>query len=260
MNVRKVTQLSFFIAFSIVGLMWLVFAADYLLELDWYRYGVRPGRVSGLIGVITSPFLHSTRDIGHILNNTLPTLILTWLLFYHYRKIATQSFVLIYILAGIGTWFLGKESYHIGMSGVIYGLTSFLVFSGFFRKNMRVAGISLFVIFIYGSMIWGIFPIKIGISWEGHLSGLFAGIIAAVIFKEKGPQPAKMRYEIEEELGIEPELEYWKEGFVPPSTEAEVTNFSNQQSQPKITIKYTYVPKSEIIPTSPNPFATAEEE
>lgn len=255
MNTRKITRISFFIAFSIVALMWLVFSADYILGLDLYRYGVRPGRAEGLIGVITSPFLHSTRDFGHILNNSFPTFILVWLLFYHYRKIATKSFILIYILAGIGTWFLGKESYHIGMSGVIYGLTSFLIFSGFFRKNMRVAGISLFVIFIYGSMIWGIFPIKIGVSWEGHLSGLFAGIITAVIFKEKGPQPAKMRYEIEEELGLEPELEYWREDFIPPQQ----TNMEDSQgNQPRIIVKYNYVPKTETIPTTP--YTNHEEE
>ncbi len=266
MLTRKVTRISFFIAFAIVTLMWLVFLLDYLLELDLYRFGVRPGETNGLTGILFSPFLHSTRDFGHILNNSLPTFVLTWLLFYHYRKIATKSFIAIYVLAGLGTWFLGRESYHIGMSAVIYGLTSFLIFSGFFRKNMRVAGISLFVIFIYGSMVWGIFPIKTGVSWEGHLAGLFAGIIVAVIFKQKGPQPAKMRYEIEEEMGIEPELEYWREDFVPPNlthsqqpTTGE-NSAKNTPNQPKIFIKYNYVPRGEIIPTSPYPFDASEEE
>ncbi len=235
---RKVTRISFAISFTIVLLMWLVFIMDYTFDLNWYKYGVRPGEWSGLIGIFTSPFLHSTRDFGHILNNSLPAFILTWLLFYHYRQIATKTYLLIFFLSGIGTWVLGNPNYHIGMSGVIYGLTSFLVISGFFRKNMRVAAISLFVIFIYGSMIWGIFPIKVGVSWEGHLSGLFAGIIAAVIFKQKGPQPKKMRYEIEEELGIEPELEYWKEDFVPPHKEESL----GEHHQPKIV--YQFIPKS----------------
>ena len=218
--------------------MWLIFALDKMFELDLYRFGVHPGEWEGLIGIITSPFIHSTTSFDHIMSNTVPAFILTWLLFYHYRKIATKSFLLIYIITGFGTWYLGKPSYHIGMSGVIYGLTSFLVFSGFFRKNMRVAAISLFVVFIYGSLVWGILPIKAGVSWEGHLSGFFAGIMVAVIFKEKGPQPAKMRYEIEEELGIEPELEYWKEGFVPPPPPEPI-----QKNQPQIIIKYNYVPK-----------------
>lgn len=231
--------------------MWLVFALDYGLHLELFRYGVHPGDPHGLVGVLTSPFLHSTRDFGHIINNSLPAFILTWLMFYHYRKIATKSFIVIYLLSGLGTWFLGNPNYHIGMSGVIYGLTAFLVFSGFFRKNMKVAAISLFVVFIYGSMIWGILPIKVGVSWEGHLSGLFAGIIAAVLFKQVGPQPAKMRYEIEEELGIEPELEYWREDFVPPAPPVISDN------QPKIIFKYSYIPV-EKEKTNPDPDSQSE--
>ena len=125
------------------------------------------------------------------------------------------TLISITLLTGIGVWLLARPSYHIGMSGVIYGLASFLVFSGFFRKNIRVAGISLLVIFMYGSIIWGIFPQAFNVSWEAHAMGLFSGIIMAVVFKKKGPQNTKYRYEIEEELGIEPEEEYWKEGYVP---------------------------------------------
>jgi len=219
--------------------MWLVFALDYLFGLKLYEYGLRPQEWSGLWGILTSPFLHSTRDFGHILNNSIPAFLLTWLLFYHYRKIATKSFLWILLLTGLGTWIIGKPSYHIGMSGVIYGLTGFLVFSGFFRKTMRVAAISLFVVFIYGSLIWGVFPVQVGVSWEGHLSGLIAGILVAIVFREQGPQPAKLRYEIEEEMGIEPELEYWREDFVPPAPPVQV-------NQPKITIHYTFVPTKKV--------------
>lgn len=241
MQNRKVTRISFAIAFSIVLLMWLVFALDYMLPVDLYKYGIHPGDPKGLLGIFTSPFLHSTRDFSHIFNNSIPTLILTWLLFYYYRDIATKSFILIFLLSGIGTWFLGNPNYHIGMSGVIYGLTSFLAFSGFFRKNMRVAAISLFVVFIYGSLIWGILPIKEGVSWEGHLSGLFSGIITAILFKRVGPQPKKLRYEIEEELGIEPEFEYWKKDFVPPQP-------PQPENQPKVVIRYQYIPKKQEDP------------
>lgn len=239
---RKISWISFSIAFALVLTMWLVFSLDYLFELDWYRYGIRPQEWSGLVGLITSPFLHSTHDFTHILNNTFPAFLLTWLLFYHYRKIATKSFLLILLLTGIGTWFIGKPSYHIGMSGVIYGLTGFLVFSGFFRKTMRIAAISLFVVFIYGSLIWGVFPIQQGVSWEGHLSGLISGVLVAVFYREKGPQPDKMRYEIEEELGIEPEFEYWKPDLVPPTQ-------TQQDHQPKITIHYTFIPTKKIEDT-----------
>tara|TARA_B110000037_G_scaffold59264_1_gene72475 strand:- start:42382 stop:43185 length:804 start_codon:yes stop_codon:yes gene_type:complete len=264
---KKITRISFAIAFTVLLLMWLVFVFDYYLEMGLNRYGVRPGETEGLIGIITSPFLHSSQDFGHILNNSMPAFLLTWLLFYHYRTIATKSFLMIYVLAGLGTWFLGKEGNHIGMSGVIYGLTSFLVLSGFFRKNMKVAGISLFVIFIYGSMIWGIFPMKIGVSWEGHLSGLFAGITAAILFKKAGPQPAKLRYEIEEDMGIEPEEEYWKEGYFERKRAEQLAlqkeqqqQIALQENQPRIIIKYNYVPKGGILPLGPQVTGPAEEE
>lgn len=229
--------------------MWLVFSVDYLFPgLKLYTFGVYPLKKEGLIGIFASPFLHGTKDFSHILSNSLPIFILTWLLFYHYRKIATKSFILIYLLTGIGVWLLGRENYHIGMSGVIYGLTSFLVFSGFFRKNMRVAGISLFVVFVYGSMVWGVLPWREGVSWEAHLLGLFSGVIVAIIFKEKGPQPVKLRYEIEEELGIEPEFEYWREDYIPPTIQT-----PQHVQQPQIVIKYQFIPTPKKVDDTASP-------
>lgn len=235
---RKITFISFYIALTILGLMWAVFLLDFHLDLNLWRFGVYPKHSEGLYGILFSPFIHSTEDYAHVLNNSFPALILTWLIFYHYRTIATKSFVLIYLLSGVGLWLLGRESWHIGMSGVIYGMTSFLVFSGFFRKNLRVAAVSLIVIFLYGSLIWGIFPVKEHVSWEAHLTGLFSGIIVSILFKNKGPQPKKLFYEIEEELGIEPEHEYWNNE---PKQPKPVVN------QPRIIINYEIVPKR-VIP------------
>jgi len=212
----KIARLSVLISFTLITLMWLVALIQFGINTPLYSFGIRPLHWENLTGIIFAPFIHDHQSFGHILNNTLPTFVLTWLLFYHYRTIAMQVFLIIFFLTGLGMWLLARESYHIGMSGVIYGLASFLVTAGFFRKNMRVAAVSLFVIFIYGSMVWGIFPAAINISWEGHALGLFAGIIVAVITKNKGPQPSKLLYEIEEELGIEPENEYWKQEELKP--------------------------------------------
>lgn len=228
---RKITKISFGITFLLVSLMWLVFFIDYNFELDLYHYGLYPLKASGLIGIFTAPFIHSTQDFSHILNNSIPMFVLSWMLFYHYRKIATRSFMFIYFFTGISMWFLARESYHIGMSGIIYGLTSFLVVSGFMRKNMRVAAISLMVVFLYGSMIWGIFPTKVGVSWEAHSMGLLSGILIALFFRKDGPQPAKMNYEIEEELGLESEEEYWREDYQPKA-----------ENEPKIIVNYTIIP------------------
>jgi len=242
---RKITRISFGIALTIVGLMWAVFILDYFLELDWSKYGLYPKSTSGIIGIFTAPFLHSTDGFSHILNNSLTTLVLSWMLFYHYRTIATKSFLFIYFFTGITMWFFARESYHIGMSGVIYGLTSFLVTSGFVRKNMRVAAISLIVVFLYGSTVWGIFPNQVGVSWEAHSIGLLSGVLIALYFRKSGPQPAKLMYEIQEELeeeyGLETENEYWKE----PSKRPDSTN------QPKIIVNYTIVPKPIQIEKDP---------
>lgn len=210
MHEIKIARLAALISFTLVALMWIVYLIQFGSGIPFYAYGIKPLALENLTGILFSPFIHDHNSFGHIINNTLPTFVLTWLLFYHYRTIALQVFVAIFLLTGFSMWLLARDAYHIGMSGVIYGLASFLVTAGFFRKNMRVAAVSLFVVFLYGSMVWGIFPRAINISWEGHALGLFTGIIIAVITKTKGPQPNKLLYEIEEELGIEPENEYWK--------------------------------------------------
>ena len=236
---KKITGISFGIAILIVSFMGIINLYDNFFNLGLHEYGVYPRRVFGLIGIVTSPFIHSTQSYAHLLNNSLPMFVLTWLLFYSYRTVAGKVFVFIYFTTGLLVWLFGRESYHIGMSGVIYGLTSFLITSGFYRKHMRIAGISLLVIFLYGSMIWGIIPLDPSISWEGHFFGLLSGVIMAIVYRKSGPQPAKFKYEVEEELGLEEyEDEYWLE-------KPEVTNITEtddlDHNQP-IRIHYTFIP------------------
>jgi membrane associated rhomboid family serine protease len=242
----KIRKISFGIALSFIIIMGLVFLADYLLHLNLYKFGVLPRNFSGLIGIITSPFIHSTQGYEHLFNNSIPMLVLTWLLFYSYRTIATQVFTIIYLATGLLVWFFARENYHIGMSGVIYGLTAFLIISGFFRKDIRIAGISLLVIFLYGSLIWGIFPQDPSISWEGHFFGFASGGILAVIYRNKGPQPQKYRYEIEDELGYEYEEEFWLEK--PESNLEEAQQAVNEQ---RYFVNYTFIPKETKVVNPP---------
>lgn len=187
-------------------LLWSIFYVDSTTRFDFYKFGVLPRQVEGLKGVIFMPFIHSQRDFNHILSNSVPIFVLTALLIYFYRSIALRVWVIIWLATGFLTWYIAQKgmSYHVGISGVIYGLFGFLFFSGIFRRNQSLWGISLMVIFLYGSLIWGIFPTKEPISWEGHLAGLLTGILCAISFRKMGPQATKYRYEIEEELGIEP--------------------------------------------------------
>ena len=187
--------------------MWLVFWSDHLFpDVHFYKYGVIPKSTETLGGILLMPLLHSKHEIGHIVNNSVPTAILLGALIYYYREIALRVFVLSWLFTGIGLWIFAENtsSYHIGMSGIVYALAAFLFTSGALRKYLPLQGISLFVAFVYGSMVWGLFPIEPHISWEGHLAGALSGVALAFVYRKRGPQAPKYVYEIEKELGIEP--------------------------------------------------------
>ena len=109
------------------------------------------------------------------------------------------------VFTGLLVWFFARDAYHIGLSGVIYSLLFFLFFSGVFRKDTRLLTVALLVVFIYGSMVWGIFPYDWRISFESHLSGSIVGLFLSIIFKKQKAsfKKVKTQWEIEEELGIE---------------------------------------------------------
>ena len=186
-----------FVPTVLLIVIWGVKIIEYLFDLSFVNYGVFPQNISGLKGIFLSPFIH--KDFNHILNNSYSLLILMGLLFSFYKKIAPQILIWLYLISGFWLWIIGRPAFHIGASGVIYALAGFLFLSGLIRKNRNLSAISLLVIFLYGSMIWGIMPISQSISWEGHLSGFLAGLLVAVFFKKEGPKRKKYQWEIEEE-------------------------------------------------------------
>ncbi len=191
----------------LVVIMWLVFWGDHLFPIiNFYKYGVMPHDFKSLKGILFMPLIHSRNEIGHIINNTPPTFVLLAAIIYYYREIALRVFIISWVFTGLGIWIFAENtnSFHIGMSGVVYAMAGFLFTSGIIRKYKPLQSISLFVAFIYGGMIWGVFPTESHISWEGHLSGLITGVTLAVIYRKHGPQTPKFPYEIEKELGIEP--------------------------------------------------------
>ena len=186
-----------FVPLLFLLIMWLVKLIELQFDFSFIEFGVYPQKLKGLRGVVFSPFIH--KDFTHLFNNTYPILILGGLLFSLYQKIALQIFSWLFFVSGFWLWIIGRSSFHIGASGIIYALASFLFISGVIRKNPRLGAASLVIIFLYGSMIWGVFPTKEHISWEGHLSGLAAGILLAIFYRNEGPQPKKYQWEIEEE-------------------------------------------------------------
>ena len=187
------------IPFLFVTIMWIVKLVEIYNVTSFSSYGILPRYFLGLQGILFSPFIHA--DFSHLLNNTYPLIILGWLVFYFYNKIAIRIFLWIFFIAGIWLWAIGRADFtHIGASGIIYGLASFIFFSGVIKKRTAFAATSLLVVFLYGSMIWGILPINKGISWEGHLAGLFAGLLVAIYYKNEGPKPKRYQWEIDEEI------------------------------------------------------------
>jgi len=195
---KKKILSTLFIPFLFLLLMCLVKIIEVNFQISFVRYGVFPQTIDGLKGILFSPFIH--KDFTHLINNSYPILILGGMLFAIYRKIATQLFVWLYFIAGFWLWVIGRPSFHIGASGLIYALASFLLVSGIIRKNPRLTAVSMLVIFLYGSMIWGLLPTKEPISWEGHLSGFIAGILVAIFYRNEGPKPKKYQWEIDEEI------------------------------------------------------------
>jgi len=184
---RKKLLLSMLLPGVLVFIMWLVKIVEVLFDLDLSNFGIYPLSLEGLPGILFSPFIHA--NFGHLFNNSLPLFFLGTALFYFYSDIAIKVSLWTYFLTGILVWFAGRNAWHIGASGLIYGFASFLFFSGIIRKYFRLVALSLLIVFLYGSMVWGIFPnIYREVSWESHMLGFISGIILAVWYRKEGPQ------------------------------------------------------------------------
>ena len=179
----------------LVIFLWLGFWFEVKNGYNFNSFGIFPRSLSGLRGILFSPFIHG--DIKHLYHNSAPLFVLLFSLFYFYRGIAWKVFLYGTLLTGILTWIIARKSYHIGASGIIYFLFSFIFLSGILRKNYRLVAVSLVMIFLYGSMVWYVLPVKESISWEGHLSGFVVGIIFAVFYRGVGPQ--KFQYDWEQD-------------------------------------------------------------
>ncbi len=186
--------------------IWMVKISEILLDIDFAFLGIYPLKAKGLIGIITAPLIHS--DIEHLIANSIPILILGTGLFYFYNKIAYKVFFLSYFIANIWIWFGARQAYHIGASGLVYSFAAFLFFSGIIRKNVKLVAISLLVVFLYGSMIWGVLPIQPHISWESHLLGAIAGMMLAIYYKDRDPGRKVYNWELEDEE--DDEDKYWE--------------------------------------------------
>lgn len=229
----------------LVFVLWVVFWYQVRFDSGIKNFGIYPQKVEGLWGVFTSPFLHS--GLSHLYNNSIPLLVLSMALFYFYRKIAWRVLFLGVIVSGLFTWFIGKTGNHIGASGVIYMLVSFIFFKGILAKHFRLIALSLIVVFLYGGMIWYVFPIKEGMSWEGHLGGLITGFIFSIIFRKQIAKPKRYVWESETyDENDDPFMKHFDENgnFIELEDEDEDEG-ETEIDKPKIRINYIYKIDSE---------------
>lgn len=201
--------------------LWLVFWVESRFNVSFSHYGIYPRESFGVKGIFLSAFLHGS--FQHLMNNSLALLVLLALLRFFYKE---QAFLVLFfgiVFSGLGTWLLGRPSYHIGASGLIYALVSFIFFKGIFTKYYRLLALSFLIVLLYGGMVWYMFPdVEKGISWEGHLSGFLTGVAMALVMKT--PQFAK-------------EIVYdWEKPDFNPENDPFVKNFDengNFSPQPK---------------------------
>lgn len=172
--------------------MWIVFWIEVRWHYSLSHFGILPGSISGLRGILFGPFLHGS--LKHLFNNSVPIIVLTSTLLYFYPKQALRILIFGTLFTGLGTWVIGRPAYHIGASGVVYMLTSYLLFQGLISRNIQLISISLIVVFFYGSLIWYLFPIDPKISWEGHSSGFVVGLLFALLNYKNLPKVEKKYY------------------------------------------------------------------
>ena len=211
--------------------LWSVFWYELQFQDNLSHFGVYPREVYGLKGILFSPFLHG--DIEPLANNSVALLVLLPILRYFYKE---QSFVVLFLgilFSGLGTWLLGRPSYHIGASGLIYALVSFIFFKGIFTKYYRLVALSFTIVILYGGSVWYMFPnVKEGVSWEGHLAGFLVGIALALVLKT--PQFGKTIFYEWQKPDFNPELDPFMKNFdekgnfnPPPKPEEVIREYFN---------------------------------
>jgi membrane associated rhomboid family serine protease len=195
-NFRLAARLSL----GFVALLWLIPLLGWGLELE--RFGVRPRQWIGLPGILVAPLLHA--DFVHLIANTLPVLVLGTTMLQLYPTAAFRVLPAVYLGPGIAVWLFARGGVHVGASGLVYGLVAYIFVAGLIRRERRAIAASLLVAFMYGALVWGVLPIRHGVSWETHLAAALIGVLLAIVLRHRD-NPPRIRYSWEDEKDDEGE-------------------------------------------------------
>lgn len=173
-------------------LIWSIKLAESVLGASLHQLGVYPHSATGLIGIVTAPLIHGSWQ--HVIGNTPATLLLGSMLIYGYPKSRWWVLLIIWVFSGVGVWLFARSNYHIGASGLTHGIFFFLFVVGILRRDKRSIGLLMVAFFMYGTMVWTIFPYDPDVSFESHLFGALSGAVCAIVFRHRDPKPIRKTY------------------------------------------------------------------
>lgn len=188
---------AFTIALSFALLLWSIRLAEFLGQLDFSHLGIYPRRLDGLHGILTAPFIHGS--FSHLFANTAPIVVIGTALLYGYPRAARVLLPAVYLGGGLAVWLFARDAHHIGASGLAFGMLFFVFTIGALRWDRRAIALSMIVFFLYGGMLWGIFPSTPDVSFESHLSGALIGTVLAFVLRNRDPEPPRKQYSWERE-------------------------------------------------------------
>jgi membrane associated rhomboid family serine protease len=184
------------IAFGFVALLWLIQLANWGLDVGPEQFGIRPRKLDGLVGILFAPLLHGSFE--HLIANSVPLVVLGTVMLLLYPHAAPKVLPAVYLGPGLAVWLFARGGTHIGASGLVYGLMSYILVAGLIRRDRRAIAASLLVCFMYGALVWGVLPIQQRVSWETHLAAAVIGVVMAIALRRLD-QPPRTRYAWEDE-------------------------------------------------------------
>jgi membrane associated rhomboid family serine protease len=200
-------QQSLFIVVAFVAVLWLIQLGAAYFDIDLGRDGIYPRRIGGLVGIAFAPLIHGS--LWHLFANSVSIIILGTVLLYGYPRSAGITIGSLYVGTGLCVWLFGRSAYHIGASGLTFGMMFFVFTIGAIRWDRRAIALSLIVFVLYGGLVWGIFPDDPNVSYESHFFGAMLGVVLAILCRNRDPAPPEKRYSWEDEAETQfDELDY----------------------------------------------------